>query len=45
MGSDNTNGEKWTQLKCILEAKFTELIGELDVKNRKKPRTTLGVRT
>lgn len=45
MGSDNTNREKWTKLRCILDAKLTGLIGELDVKNREKPRRTAGVRT
>lgn len=41
----NKNREKWTKLKCILEAKLTGLTGELDVKNKEKPRMTPGVRT
>lgn len=45
VGSDNTNGENWTKLRCILEAELTGLIDELDVKNRKEPRMTPAVRT
>lgn len=45
-GSDNNkNREKWTKLKCILEAKLTGLTGVLEAKNKEKPRMTPGVRT
>lgn len=43
--SANKNREKWTELKCILEAKLIGLSGELDVKNKEKLRMTPSVRT
>ena len=49
VGSDNKNGERWTELKCVLDAELTgligELVGELDVENKEEPRMTPGVRT